>query len=67
MSKRNRDYEFYLHTAANLHGLSPHWLDHFIEGAPALAPLLFPNLVLLAFIGLWAWGRELSVSNAVGA
>jgi hypothetical protein len=47
---------FYLHTAANLRGPSAQWLDHFIEGAPALAPLLFPNLVLLAGIGLWVWG-----------
>jgi hypothetical protein len=49
---------FYLHTAANLRGPSAEWLDNFIEGAPALAPLLFPNLVLLAGIGLWAWGRD---------
>ena len=52
---------FYLHTAANLRGPSARWLDNFIEGAPALAPLLFPNLVLLAGIGLWVWGRELPV------
>jgi hypothetical protein len=50
---------FYLHTSANLGGRAPHWLDNFIEGAPALAPLLFPNLVLLAGIGLWVWGKEL--------
>jgi hypothetical protein len=49
---------FYLHTEANLRGPSPRWTDNFIEGAPALAPLLFPNLVLLAGIGLWVWGRE---------
>src|SRR6185437_8686264 len=41
---------FYFHTAANLHGPAPRWLDNFIFGAPALAPLLFPNLVLLAGI-----------------
>jgi hypothetical protein len=44
---------FYLHTAANLRGPSPGWFDNFVHGAPALAPLLFPNLVLLSFIGLW--------------
>jgi hypothetical protein len=49
---------FYLHTAANLRGTSARWLDNFIEGAPALAPLLFPNLVLLAGIGLWVWDRS---------
>jgi hypothetical protein len=51
---------FYLHTAANLCGPSAQWQDNFIDGAPALAPLLFPNLVLLAGIGLWVWGRGLS-------
>src|SRR5262249_9471281 len=39
---------FYLHTAANLKGPSPRLFDNFVYGAPALAPLLFPNLVLLA-------------------
>jgi hypothetical protein len=58
---------FYLHTAANLRGPSAQWLDNFIEGAPALAPLLFPNLVLLAGIGLWVWGRELPVPDTAGA
>jgi hypothetical protein len=45
---------FYLHFQADMHGLSPHWRQKLIEGAPILAPLLFPNLVLLAGIGLWA-------------
>jgi hypothetical protein len=44
---------FYFHTTANLRGPSSHMLDNFIHGAPAMAPLLFPNLVLLAGIGLW--------------
>src|SRR5207245_375907 len=44
---------FYLHTAANLRGPSPSRWDNFVHGAPAMAPLLFPNLVLLAGIGLW--------------
>jgi hypothetical protein len=51
---------FYLHTAANLHGTSSHWLENFIHGAPALAPLLFPNLVLLAALGLWVLGMEMN-------
>jgi hypothetical protein len=46
---------FYYHTAANLHGPSPAVFDNFVFGAPALAPLLFPNLALLSVIGLWAW------------
>jgi len=50
---------FYLHTAANLGGSSALGLDDIIDGAPPLAPLLFPNLVLLAGIGLWVWARQL--------
>ena len=49
---------FYYHTAANLKGPSANRLDNFVYGAPALAPLLFPNLVLLAFIGLWVLRRH---------
>jgi hypothetical protein len=44
---------FDFHVAANLHGPSPRLGDNFLFGAPASAPLLFPNLVLLACIGLW--------------
>jgi hypothetical protein len=43
----------YLHTSANLHGPSSDMLNNFVYGAPVLAPLLFPNLALLALIGLW--------------
>lgn len=50
---------FYYHTAANLRGPSPRAFDNFVYGAPAMAPLLFPNLVLLAFIGLWPLRRHL--------
>lgn len=44
---------FILHAVANLRGPSIHPFDNFIYGAPPMAPLLFPNLVLLGFIGLW--------------
>jgi hypothetical protein len=57
---------FYLHTAANLRGPSPQMWDNFIYGAPALAPLLFPNLALLAFIGLWVWRRDLPAVKSTG-
>ncbi len=49
---------FYYHSAANLIGPSPRLLDNFVHGAPALAPLLFPNLVLLAGIGLYVLGKH---------
>jgi hypothetical protein len=44
---------FALHTRANLHGPSLDRFDNFVYGAPALAPMLFPNLALLCGLGLW--------------
>jgi len=44
---------FVLHAAANLRGPSIHAFDNFIYGAPPMAPLLFPNLMLLGIIALW--------------
>jgi hypothetical protein len=53
---------FVLHMSANLEGTTRRQI--FVEGAPALAPLLFPNLVLLAAIGLWVWAKELPETEA---
>jgi len=44
---------FVLHAMGNLQGPSVHAFDNFIYGAPPMAPLLFPNLMLLGIIGLW--------------
>jgi hypothetical protein len=44
---------FILHAAANLRGPSVHPFDNFIYGAPPMAPLLFPNLMVLGIIALW--------------
>ena len=44
---------FILHTDANLHGPSTHAFDNFVNGAPPMAPLLFPNLMVLGIIALW--------------
>lgn len=44
---------FLLHTAANLKGPSIHAFNNFIYGAPPMAPLLFPNLMVLGIIALW--------------
>jgi len=44
---------FVLHTRGNLEGPSTRAFDNFIHGAPAMAPLLFPNLMVLGVIGLW--------------
>ena len=44
---------FVLHTTGNLQGPSLRTFDNFIYGAPPMAPLLFPNLMVLGVIGLW--------------
>jgi hypothetical protein len=44
---------FALHAAGNLRGPSVHAFDNFIYGAPPMAPLLFPNLMVLGLIALW--------------
>ena len=52
---------FVLHSMGNLQGPSVHAFDNFIYGAPPMAPLLFPNLMVLGIIGLW------QLRNSVGA
>jgi hypothetical protein len=42
---------FALH--ASLRAPSVHAFDNFIHNAPAITPLLFPNLILLGMIALW--------------
>lgn len=44
---------FLLHAEGNLRGPSVHPFDNFIDGAPPMAPLLFPNLMVLGIIALW--------------
>lgn len=44
---------FLLHASGNLRGPSVHPFDNFIYGAPPMAPLLFPNLMVLGIIALW--------------
>jgi hypothetical protein len=45
---------FGYHAWANVHGPMTNLWDNFIYGAPIFAPLLFPNLAILAAIGLCA-------------
>jgi hypothetical protein len=54
---------FALHTMGNLSGPSIHTFDNFIYGAPPMAPLLFPNLMVLGIIGLWQL-RTKQIPNA---
>jgi hypothetical protein len=58
---------FYYHTGANLRGPSASLFDDFVYGAPAMAPLLFPNLALLAGIGLWILRRHVRSENNIQA
>jgi hypothetical protein len=45
---------FWFHMQANLVEPGVSLWDKLVNGAPPMAPLLFPNLVGLAFIGIWA-------------
>ena len=45
---------FWFHLRANLIEPGVSLWDKLVNGAPPMAPLLFPNLVGLAFIGIWA-------------
>ncbi|WP_420236979.1 hypothetical protein ACOBR2_15275 [Telmatobacter bradus] len=45
---------FWFHMRANLIEPGHDLFDKLVNGAPPMAPLLFPNLVGLALIGLWA-------------
>jgi hypothetical protein len=57
---------FALHTRANLRGPSTETFDNFVFGAPALAPMLFPNLALLCGLGLWVLRDHLPASAPAG-
>jgi hypothetical protein len=45
---------FWFHMRANMVEPGHDLFDKLVNGAPPMAPLLFPNLVVLALIGLWA-------------
>jgi hypothetical protein len=45
---------FWFHLQANLIEPGASVWDRLVNGAPPMAPLLFPNLVGLALIGIWA-------------
>ena len=44
---------FILHLRADIYKVGPSFFDRVVYGAPIFAPLLFPDLVVLACIGLW--------------
>ena len=51
---------FGLHFVADLRGIGPTLLDKIVYGAPVFAPMLFPDLVILAGIGIYALYIDLS-------
>ncbi|MEP7304389.1 MAG: hypothetical protein ABJA98_02615 [Acidobacteriota bacterium] len=50
---------FALHLQAVVRQPGRTFFERLLSGAPPMAPLLFPNLVILALIGLWVLGRRL--------
>jgi hypothetical protein len=48
---------FALHFHADWNGVGPTLLDRIVYGAPVFAPMLFPDLVILAGIGLFGLHR----------
>lgn len=54
---------FFLHASANLRGPSIHAFTNFVYGAPPMAPLLFPNLMVLGIIGLWQMRDQATVNS----
>ena len=54
---------FLLHLAADLHQPALTLFERVLSGAPPMAPLLFPNLVLLALIALWTWAPHAETTS----
>lgn len=54
---------FYLHGSADIRGPGRSLFDNVVNGAPLLAPMLFPNLVLLSLIALWRFSRFLPADS----
>ena len=58
---------FALHVSADWHATGKTLFDRIVHGAPVFAPLLFPNLALLAGIGMWVLHQKLpQTENSAG-
>lgn len=55
---------FWFHMQANLVEPESRLFDKLTNGAPPMAPLLFPNLVALAMIGIWMLIPHLTAEKA---
>jgi hypothetical protein len=56
---------FCLHAVAVARQPASAWFEKLLAGAPPLAPLLFPNLVVLGAIGLWVLHLEMADRQTV--
>ncbi len=54
---------FWFHLRMNLYAPGATLLERSVYGAPIMAPLLFPNLVGLALLGLWSLAAALPQEN----
>ncbi len=54
---------FGLHAWADWHGTGLTLMDRVVYGAPIFAPMLFPDLVILAGIGLWTFAQHLDAPD----
>ena len=50
---------FVLHAASDFRQPGATLFEKILAGAPPMAPLLFPNLVVLALIALWSLSRDM--------
>ncbi len=55
---------FYYHIGANAEGPSQSIRENFLFGAPAFAPLLLPNISVLAALGLWCLWEHAKFAGA---
>ena len=56
---------FLLHALADLEGPSASMFQNVVHGAPPFAPLLFPNLVILALIALWVLNKFVAADGVL--
>ena len=54
---------FTLHVWADLGQPGQTLFERVLTGAPPMAPLLFPNLVVLALIALWTWAPHVGARS----
>lgn len=56
---------FWFHVRMNEFAPGVSVFERTVYGAPPMAPLLFPNLVALALIGMWELAAQLPEESAV--